>query len=290
MMRKVVLFLLFSTAVNAQQVNDYMQSVYTGILNNPAYCGHEQALSAGMLHRSQWVRLEGAPQGNIALMHSPLRNKRLNAGFLIEQERFGVFRHTRLMGMYAYRTPFINGKLSFGLSAGADSYLSNWNLIRTTGGIDPRFADATTRTVTPQFAFGGAYEDSRLTVGFSFPQLYSNGGFYQLWLVNSAYFIPLSADFMLRPSALFRYVPASPVSVNGLVSLHYKKVGSLGVGYTSNQAFGAVLNMNCSPQLLVGYSYSQLTNKLGAFTGASHEIILKYTLVFKVASVSSRYY
>ena len=67
------LVVLTAITVKAQQQAHYTQYMYNTISVNPAYAGSRGALSLGLLHRSQWVGLAGAPTSQTFFAHTPLK-------------------------------------------------------------------------------------------------------------------------------------------------------------------------------------------------------------------------
>ena len=58
----ILLILLGSFSGNAQQDPQYTQYMYNTQVVNPAYAGSRDVLSFGLLYRTQWVGLDGAPK------------------------------------------------------------------------------------------------------------------------------------------------------------------------------------------------------------------------------------
>jgi type IX secretion system PorP/SprF family membrane protein len=287
-MKKVIILSILALSLRGQHNTDYLLYMYNGVLINPAFCGSEKALSAGIVHRRQWLSMEGAPAAECIMVHSPLRNKKLNAGVIAEQEKFGIFRHNRYSAMYAYRTMMGSGRLALGLSAGVETYLNNWNRIVTVGPNDPRFMQGATRSVAPHFAAGAVYERRRCFFAWSMPQLYSDRSFYTMMLFNVGTVHRLTDEIALKPALLVRHIPSSANRVTLTAIVSVRNAMDIGIGYISNTGGAMMLNVRCGPQIHIGYAYSQLTNKLRTYTGGSHELSLRYNLIYKVASVSSR--
>ncbi|VAW12033.1 hypothetical protein MNBD_BACTEROID05-931, partial [hydrothermal vent metagenome] len=65
-------FLLFYTESNAQQDPQYTQYMYNMNVINPAYAGSRGTLSLGMLGRTQWTGVDGAPKTFTFDAHAPL--------------------------------------------------------------------------------------------------------------------------------------------------------------------------------------------------------------------------
>jgi type IX secretion system PorP/SprF family membrane protein len=274
--------------LSAQQVTDHLQYPFAPVLVNPAFCGAEGAMTAGLQHRQQWTSMDGAPEGNTAFLHTPLRNKAFNLGMLIEQQKFGVFQRGRYSALYAYRARLGEARLCFGLSAGYETFLNDWNSIITTTGTDPRFTGGATRVASPHVAAGALFTMKGFAAGFAFPQLYGNNYFYRMYVATAEYSHALSSSFALRPIVMYRTVPAATDLVSVTLCASYMDAITIGVTGASNQSLGALLNIRCTPQMQFGYGYSRLTSKLDTYAGATHELTLRYLLRFKVNSISSR--
>lgn len=58
----VLLALVLTVSVNAQQVPVTSQYLTNGLVINPAYAGTREALSANLSYRKQWAKINGAPR------------------------------------------------------------------------------------------------------------------------------------------------------------------------------------------------------------------------------------
>ena len=68
----IILILLGTYSSNAQQDPQYTQYMYNTQVVNPAYAGSRDALSFGLLYRTQWVGFEGAPKTGTFTVNSPI--------------------------------------------------------------------------------------------------------------------------------------------------------------------------------------------------------------------------
>ena len=72
----ITLFFFCSGLIQAQQNEQYTQYMYNTLTINPAYAGSREVLSAVLLHRTQWIGLDGAPQTSSFSMHTQLKEKK----------------------------------------------------------------------------------------------------------------------------------------------------------------------------------------------------------------------
>src|SRR5690606_12954190 len=82
----LVLSSLFSYA---QQDSQYTQYMYNTININPAYAGSRDAVSIFLLHRTQWVGLDGAPVTNNVSLHTPIGDSNFGVGLSFVNDRIG---------------------------------------------------------------------------------------------------------------------------------------------------------------------------------------------------------
>ena len=68
-----LIFIIFiNTFCYSQQDSQYTQYMYNTTLVNPAYAGTRETVSVFLLHRNQWVGLDGAPVTNNFSINTPL--------------------------------------------------------------------------------------------------------------------------------------------------------------------------------------------------------------------------
>lgn len=290
-LRSILILIAFSFNVMGQYNSDYMQYMFNGLLINPAYAGSSEALNISGMYRNQWMGLPGAPVTAILSAHSPLKNKKVNIGGILINDRFGVFNHTKASLIYAYRFKLFNGHLSFGLQAGIDSYTTDWNKINTTDVGDPNFQGQKTRNIIPEVGAGTFYHSKNFYLGFSIPNLFNTGFNYDMvGILNSGCIIKMSDNIRLKPAVLIKYLKSSPLSANVSTTFYYKEVFGIGLGYTYKTATLAYVDLKLNTQFHLGYGYTYSLNILQNYTSGSHEIMLRYIFQYKINAVSARYF
>jgi type IX secretion system PorP/SprF family membrane protein len=86
----ILLILLGTFSSNAQQDPQYTQYMYNTEVVNPAYAGSRDALAFGVLLRTQWVSLEGAPRTGTFTASTPLGAlSNMGLGLAIVHDRLG---------------------------------------------------------------------------------------------------------------------------------------------------------------------------------------------------------
>src|SRR5579872_5955334 len=135
-----ILFFFSCAASFAQHNTLFSQYMFNGLLINPAYAGSNDVLSATAVDRMQWAGFDGAPKTLSFSIHSPLKNKKLNAGISFINDQIGITSRNKISGIYAYRLFLGKSSLSFGIQGGIDLVRNNWNKIQTTTAGDYVFS------------------------------------------------------------------------------------------------------------------------------------------------------
>lgn len=294
-MRKIIyLFLFISTAVSAQHNALYSQYYFSGILINPAYAGSQNALNFTSIYRDQWTGMEGAPTNLSIGLHSPLRNEKVNAGLILQNNKFGVTCETRVMLVYAYRLRLRKGSLSFGLQGGAEYYKNDLTKIKTTDGSDPVYEASLEKKVNGVFGAGLYYKTEKFFAGVSAPLLYNTRDDYSVSytpiIASAGCLLKLSDKIIIKPGGLARYVKNSPVEADISASFYYKEFVGIGFGYRSKDAVYAFLDLRLNDQFSVGYCYDYTLSRLNNYSNGSHEFMLRYLFSYKLKTKSPRYF
>ena len=286
-----ILLIALSFTMKAQHNSNYVQYMFNGLLLNPAYAGSHDALNVTALYRNQWLGFPGAPVSAALSAHSPLKNKKINVGGIIINDRFGVFNHTKASLIYAYRIKFLSGQLAFGLQAGIDSHTTDWNKINTSEASDPNFMVSGTRKIIPEAGAGTFYHTKNFYFGLSVPNLFTGSINPDMVSVLSAgCIIKLNENIRLKPAVLVKYINNSPIAPNISTTFYYKKVIGVGVGYTHNTSALVYLDIKLNDQLQFGYGYDYSLNAIQKFTSGSHEVMLRYLFRYKINAVNTRYF
>jgi len=221
----ILAVLMYFGSAHAQQDPLFTKYMFNSLIFNPAYAGSKDHLSLGILHRSQWVGIDGAPVTQSVTAHTPLKNDRVGVGFSLVNDAIGPTNNLGVNLSYAYRIPVgENGaKLSIGLQGGVENYRGDFNELNTEVqvGADPAFLE-NPNVWLPNFGAGVYYYSKSFYAGFSSPQLveYSlrqnnlggNGANqwarqYRHYFFTAGGAIPLSGeDLIFKPSVLVKNV------------------------------------------------------------------------------------
>jgi type IX secretion system PorP/SprF family membrane protein len=139
---------LLPVSLFAQQDALYSQYMFNQFTINPAYAGSREALSGVLLHRAQWVGIDGAPSTTTLSLHSKLKGKKVALGFNMYNDQLGPLNNNAAYFTYAYHLKLAKGQLSMALRGGMFGSALNRSLLKfnqlgdtyDTGGSDQAFS------------------------------------------------------------------------------------------------------------------------------------------------------
>jgi type IX secretion system PorP/SprF family membrane protein len=309
MMRRVhiifALTVMLQTVVTAQQTPITSQYLTNGLVINPAYAGTRGALSANLSYRKQWARIVGAPQFQNLSLHSPVNKKeKVALGLVAEYNTYGVTKDVGIYGFYAYNLRLGAGKLSMGVKGGLDFSNTNYNILEFPDGnpADPLLT-GNTKYMLPNFGVGFYYYTDKYFAGLSVPSIltYESDEMDQFkvspnYKMFKTYFsagalIRFSDLFKVKPSMLLRYSMSEPLEVDLNANLIIADLVWIGGSYRiAEKAVVALLDLQLTPQLKLGYSYDYQLGHLNNYTSGTHEVSLRYEFEFSVSATSPRYF
>jgi type IX secretion system PorP/SprF family membrane protein len=279
------------------------QYLINGLAINPAYAGSQEALNVGLYARDQWVGFEGAPETVTFTLHTPLRDKHVNLGILVMNDKIGSRTETGFLLNYAYRIELGGGKLSFGLAAGLTNISTNLDMLRYTDPGDGLILNPGVRALLPEFSFGLYYYSEKLFAGLSTPLFLKHPldevtGKYKIsfdpsamnYMLVAGYVFKLSDDFELVPSMLLKANPANSAQIDLNCNVIYREKVWFGTSLRSDKNLTLLLQYQVNRQFRVAYSYGYEFSELSNFQKGSHEVMLLYNFRYLIDVKSPRYF
>ncbi|MFB9108343.1 type IX secretion system membrane protein PorP/SprF [Flavobacterium gyeonganense] len=295
-MKKIILFisfLFYVTFSSAQQDPEYTHYMYNMSVVNPAYAtGTAAMMNLGGLYRTQWVGAVGAPKTFTFFGHTALSEKiEVGASLISDDIGDGAKKENNFYADFAYVLQLQGkNKLSLGLKAGFTSLQTNFNGFRFTDpATDLAFAENINVT-KPNIGAGAYYFTDKYYVGLSVPNLLSSKHIEEKSGINAfgseeihifltaGYVFQISDAFKLKPAFMSRFVSGAPISVDITANVLYNEKFELGAAYRINDAVSALMNINVTPSLRIGYAYDYTVSNLGQFNSGTHEIMLLFDL------------
>lgn len=299
----LVLGMVFTGGVFAQQSPHYTQYMYNQSVLNPAYAGSKESLSLGVLYRNQWTGLDGAPETFTLFGHSRV-GKKVGVGLSAISDKIGPVKENNVYADVSY-TLDLGGKnrLALGVKGGVTMLQNN---------LRSEIFDHVPDPNDPAFAFdestsffnvgaGAFYYTDDYYLGVSVPNFLKNtyiekdnrkfGSDVMHLFVTGGYVFKLNEDWKLKPSTMVKMATNSPISADVSVNAMWNDKLEFGVNYRLDDSFGAMVNYAVMSNLRIGYAYDYITSDLKVAASGSHEVILLFDIFSKKrVSSSPRYF
>lgn len=294
----ILLILLGTFSGTAQQDPQYTQYMYNTQIVNPAYAGSRDALSFGLLYRTQWVGFEGAPKTASFTANTPIGSlDNMGLGISIVRDELGPAIESNVNIDYSYTiNTSDNGELSFGLKAGLDLLDVDFTKLNIFDQNDPRFQNNIDNKLQPQIGAGVYYNTEKFYAGLSVPNFLTTKHFDEGSLANidketiaaerlhyfliAGYVFDVSDNLKFKPATLVKAVSGSPlqwdVSANFLINEKF----TLGAAYRWSAALSGLVGFQASNEIFIGFGYDFQTTDIEDYSDGSYEIMLRFD-VFK---------
>ena len=270
----------------SQQDSQYTQYMYNTPLVNPAYAGSRETITAFLLHRNQWVGLDGAPVTNNFSINMPVGDSNFGVGLNFVNDEIGPVSENEISADLAY---FIqvseNYKLSLGLKGTANLFQLDVNKLRIYDPADPQFQNVDTE-FSPNVGAGLYLFSDKTYFGLSVPN------FFESYRYNDNnveitkekmhfYFIAghvftLSDNIDFKPAVLSKIVEGAPLQADVTANFLFFDKLTLGAAYRWDASVSALAGFQISDSWFIGYGYDLETSKLANYNSGSHEIFLRY--------------
>lgn len=281
----IFVFILFTSVVYSQQDPQYTQYMYNMNILNPAYAGSKEYTTIGILGRTQWVGVDGAPQTATMSINGPV-GRNVGLGFSVIHDEIGPVKEDNVYADFSYTIHTSDeGKLAFGVKAGA-TFLNVREIIT----VDPDPLNTPINQVAPNFGLGLFYYKERFYVGVSAPNILetryldrSNGIVSTAserihYFATAGYVFDLDYNLKLKPSALVKATTGAPLSVDLSVNMLIQEKLELGLSMRIDDSVSAMVGFQVNNSLRVGYAYDYTTTRFGNFNSGSHEIMLIFDI------------
>ena len=280
----ISLFTLLSvSSIFGQQDAQYTQYMYNMVILNPAYAGSKGVPAIGLLGRTQWVGVDGAPQTATLSFNSPI-GKATGLGLSIIHDEIGPVKENNIYADFSY-TIFTGeeGRLAFGLKAGVT--LLDIGYLDT---VDPDPLNEPVNQASPNFGAGIYYYTDKFYAGLSAPNfletrhLESGNGYVSTasekmhYFLTAGYVFELSDNLLLKPSTMFKATSGAPLSVDLSANLLVNQMFEVGLSYRFDDSISGMVGFQVNNDFRIGYAYDYTTSNFGDYNSGSHEVILLF--------------
>jgi type IX secretion system PorP/SprF family membrane protein len=295
----ILIFIAFTGAiVHGQQDPQYTQYMYNMNVMNPAYAGSQGTLSIGILGRTQWVGLPGAPRTITAAIHAPI-GERTGIGFSAIADEIGPVKEQNAYADFSYTIDTSEeGRLAFGIKAGFTFQDINFLSLSVDQQGDELFAN-NLNEVYPNIGAGAFYYKDDFYLGLSMPNILKSRHFEKKGgivstaseemhvFLTSGYVFDLSQDLKLKPSVMVKAVTGAPLSIDLSANALLFDKFELGLSWRLDDSVSGMINFLAARNLRIGYGYDHTTTNLGDFNSGSHELFLLYDLDLSRGDIKS---
>ncbi|MGY8988223.1 MAG: PorP/SprF family type IX secretion system membrane protein [Flavobacteriales bacterium] len=291
----LILGVLSVITVSAQQAPQFSQNMFNKLANNPGFAGSRGNISTSVLHRSQWMGLEGAPSTQNFSIDAELPFLLGGVGLNIVKDNIGPFSNLGLQASYAYRTELGVGQIGMGMSVGMyQSGLDGGFLKAATAG-DPVIPTGDVRGSKLDIGAGVYYNTQDVYIGLSSSHMtepvveWSDGSQFSLerhYFLIAGYYYELNPVLSLNPSIYLKSDGAtSQLDINTNLIYNNKMWG--GVSYREGDGLIILAGMNINEDLRLGLCYDVAMLNLNL--GNSLEVMLGYSFKINYDKPVSKY-
>ena len=316
-MQKKILMTLFggilSLGVWAQQDASFSMYFFNPLYYNPAYAGSRGDVSGTLVHRSQWVGVDGAPSTQSVNLHGMIPDKKLGLGLQVYNDVIGPVKNTSFQLSAAYHLPI--GKetsLSFGLQGSLNSLRISFDQIKFDDQSDQAFINNNSSKLVPDASAGLYLYKPKFYAGFSTTHLFqpkfglanspddTPAKYFRHYYLSSGMVVRMTDKVNFRPSVMLAYTQATPVNIGVNASFIFYEKLFLGIGTRLSKRIGipgmddqliAMVEYEIGNFMRVGYAFDLYLNPIGRNTFGTHEIMLGWDLnLLKTKMTSPRFF
>jgi type IX secretion system PorP/SprF family membrane protein len=259
-------------------------------LVNPAYAGVDSITGVSSTLRKQWTGIANAPETQ-AISFGTSLGKKLGFGMTVINDQTFIEKQTFVSLDFSYKLKMSEtADVYFGIKAGGSSYNVN-TLGLETYNVQSDPALAAISTFNPNVGVGALYKEGPMYISLSIPRLLNtkkatNDAGYASVATDSphiylsgGYDVPLDGElstFILKPSAMLRYVSGAPVSLDLTAMLQIDKIFELGGMYRTDKAYAAMATVVISKRLVFGFAYEMSARPELARARNTNEMLLQF--------------
>jgi type IX secretion system PorP/SprF family membrane protein len=287
----LVLILVSSNAIKAQQDVQLTQFMQDKLSINPGIAGMSNTICATGIYRSQWTKFDGAPKTALFNFQMPVQVLGGGIGFTYYNDQLGFESNNIARLHYSYHTTIGNGlgDLGIGASVGLISKRFGAQWVTPSGDNwweDPSISATTASATTSDFSIGLYYRTPKLYLGLSSTHLTeSNLSNLSIqtdrhYWVMAGYRLRLASapQIEIQPNILAKSDGASTqIDINTLI--YFRNQFYAGVSYRIGDAIAPMAGFKWgvgSGTMSFGYSHDITTSNLQNYSSGSHEVSLKY--------------
>jgi type IX secretion system PorP/SprF family membrane protein len=282
----LVLFCFGSSVVRAQQDPQITHNMFNKFMYNPAVAGAYPEMHATLLHRNQWVGIDGAPTTSNLNAHAYVGQVRGGLGVNVINDRAGMFSAKTVSMSYAYQLGLgSNHQLGMGLSFGLMQYGYDGTWVTPDQTSDAYLPPSNSSKSVPDFGLGFYLTSENYYVGLSathlIPQEVDFNGIATYnqarhYYMLAGYDYDITEDFSLRAN-IFSKTDGVSLQTDINVNTFYKEDYWTGLSFRYEDALCFLVGFQVADNLSLAYAFDLVTSKLSNQANGSHEVFLRYS-------------
>jgi type IX secretion system PorP/SprF family membrane protein len=274
--------------------------MYNTISFNPAYAGTRNVLSLNILHRSQWIGIEGAPTTQTFSLNFPI-GKNLGLGVSFYNDKIGPSSETIFSIDFSYQLQVSDETtFSFGIKGGVNNFNVDFNKLNIQDPTDLPFNNNINQ-FSPIIGVGGYLYTDKWYVGISSPNLLSTKHYDDSLVSNAVevknfyaiagYVFTLSDEVKFKPATLLKVVEGAPIALDISANVLYNEKFTAGIGYRLQSSITALVGFKISDKMNFGIAYDYDTTNIGNYNSGSYEFFLRYEFYSRIkGKISPRFF
>jgi len=299
----LIILLLLSVSIRAQQDAQFTNYMYNTINVNPAYAGSRHSMSVFALHRTQWVGLDGAPVTNTASIHTPINNSKVGMGVSIINDRIGPSEETNFAVDLSYTIDTSEDfKLAFGVKASANLMNVDFTKLNLYDVNDYSFENNIDNKFSPNVGAGLYVYSDNTYFGLSAPNLletkhfdrYAGPGAFSYvarerinYYFTAGHIFDLAYNLKFKPAIMTKLVQGAPLQMDLSANFLFNDKFTIGAAYRWSAAVSVLVGFQASDSWFIGYGYDLETTRLINYNSGSHEVFLRFELFKKYNQLTS---
>lgn len=287
-----IILLLSATYLAAQDQQHFSMYYIQPSIINPAAMGQYDNINGALVFNKQLVGFENSPLYIQLDMGIPIAKTGLYLGPTILHDRIGAFDKTRLGLNIAYRIKLsLKHYLTFGINGSA--VVANGRLGEVSGidPGDPSFTSNINGIWNPDIKIGAHYFTDNFYIGFNVGNIFVNkffdtgSGATNEIRVNGSdmhYYLMggwqkrFGANWKIKPNALLKYAPGSPLQIDINANLIFKDMIGFGLSYRTVNTLVFNANYTINKFLVIGYAFNWGLGYDTRSNYTGHEIMLAF--------------
>jgi type IX secretion system PorP/SprF family membrane protein len=292
----VVLLVMFTGVVIAQQDAQFTQYMYNNMYYNPAFAGKDGGYRFSALHRSQWAGYTtssgqgGAPITQLVTAQGRLDQKNIGYGLTIVNDQIGPTKNLAINFQGSFHKKIKRSIISIGGYAGFHSSTLDYGELIVVNPEPNLPISGKEGQIALDFGVGALFDRGNYYVGLSSKHLNQptfdfGDASYANQLENHSY---LLVGYRVRPIGQLRIEPSfliKTVSLNNfsydvsVMATHQNKING-GIAFRGEESVSLILGYSIlrDNSLKLGYAFDLVISGVEAKSPTSHEFMLRYSL------------